>query len=93
MKTKIKFTTFLNIILLFLFVYVSIYFVTEGKKIGSYQSEIQYYEARIESLKDTQKDLLAKKENINSPEYIEEMAREKLDMYYPNETVYIDVSK
>ena len=27
------------------------------------------------------------------PEYIEEMAREKLDMYLPNERVYIDTSK
>ena len=31
--------------------------------------------------------------NINSKEYIEEVAREKLDMYLPNEKVYIDISK
>ena len=33
------------------------------------------------------------KENVNSTEYIEEVAREKLDMYLPNERVYIDISK
>ena len=33
------------------------------------------------------------KENINSDEYIEQIAREKLGMYYPNERVYIDVEK
>ena len=33
------------------------------------------------------------KENVNSPEYIEEVAREKLDMYLPNERVYIDMNK
>ena len=33
------------------------------------------------------------KENINSPEYIEEIAREKLNMYLPNERVYIDIGK
>ena len=30
---------------------------------------------------------------MNTPEYIEKIAREKLDMYMPNERVYIDVSK
>ena len=33
------------------------------------------------------------KENINSDEYIEQIAREKLEMYYPNERVYIDIEK
>jgi len=34
------------------------------------------------------------KKNINSEKYIEEIAREKLDMYLPNETVYvIDINK
>ena len=37
--------------------------------------------------------LCNKKKNINSEEYIEEVAREKLDMYLPNERVYIDISK
>ena len=30
------------------------------------------------------------KENVNSKEFIEQMAREKLEMYYPNEKVYVD---
>ena len=37
--------------------------------------------------------LLETKSNINSKEYIEQVAREKLDMYLPNEKVYIDISK
>lgn len=40
---------------------------------------------------ETYKDeLVAKKENVNSEEFIEEMAREKLDMYLPTEKVYVD---
>lgn len=31
---------------------------------------------------------MAMKDNINSPEYIEQVAREKLDMYLPNERIY-----
>ena len=30
------------------------------------------------------------KENVSSKEYIEEAAREKLDMYLPNERVYVN---
>ena len=42
-------------------------------------------------LKSYKQSLKALKENIDSPEYIEEIAREKLGMYLPNERVYIDV--
>ena len=34
----------------------------------------------------------ALKDNIDTPEYIEQLAREKLDMYLPNERVYIDIN-
>ena len=43
--------------------------------------------------KEYKEQLLQTKENISSPEYIEEIAIEKLDMYLPNEKVYIDISK
>jgi len=36
---------------------------------------------------------MSMKENVDSTEYIEEMAREKLDMYLPNERVYVDMGK
>ena len=35
-------------------------------------------------------ELAKKKEAVNSLDFIEQMAREKLDMYYPNERVYLD---
>ena len=35
-------------------------------------------------------ELSNKKKNIDSLEFIEETAREKLDMYLPNEKVYLD---
>ena len=38
-------------------------------------------------------ELLEKKQNIDSTEFIEEIARDKLGMYLPNERVYIDISK
>ena len=62
-------------------------------KLNNYANEKQYYEEQIADLKEEKEELMVKKENVNSPEYIEEIAREKLDMYLPNEKVYVDMSK
>ena len=48
---------------------------------------------QIEEAKTKNSNLIAKKENVNSKEFIEEIARDKLDMYLPNERVYIDIGK
>ena len=45
---------------------------------------------KIEEQQAYNEELVAEKENVDSKEFIEQMAREKLDMYYPNEKVYID---
>lgn len=62
-------------------------------KLNNYAIEKQYYEEQIAELKEEKEELMVEKENVNSPEYIEEIAREKLDMYLPNEKVYVDMSK
>ena len=54
---------------------------------------MSYYTSQIEALQEKKADLKATQKNVNSEEYIEKVAREKLDMYYPNETVYLDISK
>ena len=53
----------------------------------------KYYENQIEDLSGKKEDLQATLENVNSSEYIEKVAREKLGMYYPYESVFIDISK
>ena len=53
----------------------------------------EYYKEEIETKLAYQETLKETKSNINSEEYIEEVAREKLDMYLPNEKVYIDKNK
>lgn len=74
-------------------IYVVYVLYNQQVKLNSYNNEKTYYEGKIEELEKEKEELLIKKENVNSPEYIEEMAREKLDMYLPNEKVFIDVSK
>ncbi len=83
----------MNLILILLVVYVIFTTVKQQAKINSYNKDISYYTSQKEELLDKKEELLATQENVNSEKYIEEVAREKLDMYYPNETVYIDVSK
>ena len=56
-----------------------------------YHPDVQkYYKEELTKQLAYQESLNNKKANINSKEYIEEVAREKLDMYLPNEKVYID---
>ncbi len=80
-----------------LFIIIAIYllsiFITQQKALNNYKTEVSKYETEIEQAKETKESLLAMKENANSPEYIEEIAREKLGMYLPNEKVYIDIGK
>ncbi len=89
----VKSNKIFNIILLLFIVYALITFVNQQQKLNAYAKDIEYYSSQIEDLNSETEELLAIQENVNSPEYIEEVAREKLDMYLPNERVYIDISK
>ena len=88
-----KINKLLNLILIFTAIYAVGTFVSQQSKLNSYNKDITYYTAQIEELNEKKDELLATQKNVNSPEYIEQIAREELDMYLPNETVYIDVSK
>lgn len=79
--------------LVLIILYVSITFINQQKSINAYNNEQEILRNKIKDQKEYNQSLLATKENISSPEYIEELAREKLDMYLPNEKVYIDISK
>ena len=73
--------------------YVISIVISQQKMLNSYNSEIRKLEAQISKEKDTKESLDALKSNIDSPQYIEQIAREKLGMYLPNERVYIDIGK
>lgn len=68
-------------------------FISQQKTLNTYQTEIADYKKEIVEAEETKESLIAMKDNVNSPEYIESIAREKLDMYLPNERIYIDVAK
>lgn len=70
--------------------YVIYIFIGQQKTLNSYKTEQKYYSEKLNKQLAYQESLYDTKANINSKEYIEEVAREKLDMYLPNERVYID---
>lgn len=89
----LKMNKLLNLMLIFMVTYALITFIGQQSKLNSYNKDIISYTTQIKELKEKKEGLLATQKNVNSPEYIEKIAREELDMYLPNEIVYIDVSK
>lgn len=79
-----------KLLILSVFVYVLYIFIGQQKTLNSYKNTQKYYKEELTKQLAYQESLNNKKANINSKEYIEEVAREKLDMYLPNEKVYID---
>lgn len=88
-KKKIYKRMFFLVIIIYL-IYI---FANQQKTINLYKASQEYYTEQISAKVAYKETLYNKKNNINSEEYIEQAAREKLDMYLPNERVYIDTSK
>lgn len=89
----LKINKIMNLILIVVIIYSLFTFINQQSKLNSYKEDISYYSAQIDELEEKNEELLATQENVNSEEYIEKVAREELDMYLPNETVFIDISK
>ena len=68
-------------------------FISQQKLLNSYAAEKEEYNNRIETAEAERKELNETLSNLNSANYIEGIARDKLDMYLPNERVYIDITK
>lgn len=79
-----------KLLILCVIIYASITLINQQKTLNQYEKNKQDVLAQIESQQETKEELAKKKEAVDSLEFIEQTAREKLDMYYPNEKVYID---
>ena len=91
MKLNIK-KLLKKLIFVIFVVYVGITLVNQQKVLSAYQNNIATTKKNIEEATEHKDSLVSLKENANSLEYIEKIAREKLNMYMPNEKVYIDIS-
>lgn len=82
-----------NIAVIAFIIYAMTTFINQEKVLSSYREQEAEVSTQIEEAKEYQEELNISKENANSLEYIEQVAREKLNMYYPNEKIYVDNSK
>ena len=64
--------------------------INQQKVLNQYTENSKQLASKIQEQEAYKEELSNEKENVNSKEFIEQMAREKLEMYYPNEKVYID---
>ena len=73
---------------------ISVYFIftifSQQTTLSQYSQDAKDLSEKIECEKEKKDELAKKKDDVNSLEFIEQTAREKLDMYYPNERVYVD---
>lgn len=90
-KTKHKKSIFTKIAFVVVIAYVLYILVNQQNKINSLKREQISYQSQIEDQESYKESLLKTKESVNSEKFIEEIAREKLDMYLPNERVFIDI--
>ena len=89
MRNIFKSKKICRIIIAVIVIYTIVYFINQQKKLDKYKAEQAYYQTQINDLQSEQEELRNEQKNMDSPEYIEEQARDKIDMYYPNERVYI----
>ena len=68
-------------------------FIMHHQMLDTYADDKKSLNNQIESATIKQQELKDELNSINSLNTIESIARDKLDMYFPNESVYIDISK
>ena len=82
-----------KIIFILVLFYAIITFFKQQKILNNYKRQSKNLDTQIAIATEKQAKLNEEKNNVNSEKYIEAIAREKLDMYLPNERVYVDYEK
>ena len=90
MKKKNKNKLIKKLAIFLVGIYVVFTLVNQQKTLNEYSDDTKELSSQIDEAKEYKEDLAKQKEDVNSLDFIEQTAREKLDMYYPNERVYID---
>ncbi len=80
-----------KIFILCISIYVIYTLISQQKTLNAYKKEEELYAKQIQQEQENNQELNQIKENVNSTEYIEDVAREKLGMYLPNERIFYDI--
>lgn len=79
-----------RLIILLIAIYVIFTLVNQQKTLNQYSRNSEELNTQIAEAEEEKKELTKQKDNVDSLEFIEKTARDMLDMYYPNERVYIN---
>ena len=81
---------YIKLLIFIISLYAIFTLISQQNTLNQYSKNSQELSQKIEEEKQEKEELAKKKEDVNTLEFIEQTAREKLDMFYPNEKVYID---
>lgn len=70
--------------------YVLFTLINQQTTLNQYTDDSKKLAVQIQDEKEYKEQLTKEKDEVDSIEFIEQTAREKLDMYLPNERVYVD---
>ena len=79
-----------NLLIILVLAYAIFTLANQQKVLNQYNKNCKELASKIEEQQKYNGELVAEKENVDSKGFIEQMAREKLEMYYPNEKIYVD---
>lgn len=89
-KTRVQLS---HVVAIAFVVYFAYTFFDQQVKINRYNSQIEMYNQEIEAKQNLVEYYNTQSENITSDEYIESVARERLGLVKPYETIYVDANK
>lgn len=79
-----------KLIILSVTIYAVFTITNQQKTLNQYSDNVEELKAQIAEQNEYKEELNNQKDNVNSLDFIEQTAREKLDMYFPNERIYVD---
>lgn len=82
-----------TIVLIILSIYSAVTMIDQQKILVAKNNELKSIQSKIEEENKLKDELTKQKETVNSDEYIEKVAREKLGMVKHGEKIFVDVNK
>lgn len=79
-----------RLIILLIAIYFIFTLINQQKTLNQYSRNSEELNTQIAEAEEEKEELTKQKDNVDSLEFIEKTARDMLDMYYPNERVYIN---
>lgn len=79
-----------RLVILLIAIYVIFTLINQQKTLNQYSRNSEELNTQIAEAEEEKEELTNQKDNVDSLEFIEKTARDMLDMYYPNERVYIN---